>query len=64
MDTPSSTRHNTAATIVMWTALGVAVAALALWSLNVIEPPAVIMGGATAIIIILAAARHRNRADK
>ena len=46
------------------TALGVAVAALALWSLNIIEPPAVIMGGATAIIIILAAARHRNRADK
>jgi hypothetical protein len=58
----SNTGNSLAATVIMWAALGVAIAALLLWSLNVIGPPAGIMGGATAIIIMLGAGRYRKKA--
>ena len=64
MDTTSSTRHNVAATVVMLTALGIAVAALALWLLDAIEPPAGIIGGTAAIIVMMAAARRRKKTEQ
>jgi hypothetical protein len=64
VDSASKTGNRIATTVIMWTALGVAVAALALWFMNVIAPPAWIIGGATAIMVLLAAARHRKKADR
>ncbi len=60
MSSETKTGNYLAATVIMWAALGVAAAALALWFLKVIGPPAGIIGGATAVIVMLAAARHRK----
>jgi hypothetical protein len=62
MNSEAKTGNSIAATVIMWTALGVAVAALALWFLDVIGPPAGIIGGATAIIVLLGAGRYRKKA--
>lgn len=64
MGTTRSTKQHLAATVLMWTALGVAVAALTLWFLHVIGPPAGIIGGATAVIVMMGAGRYRKRADR
>ena len=61
METESNTGKSLTATVVMWTALGVAIVALLLWLLNVIGPPAGIIGGATAIVILLGAGRYRKK---
>lgn len=47
-----------AARIMVWVALGIAGAALALWAFDVIGPPSGIVAGAAAILVLLAAGRR------
>jgi len=52
-----------AASVIMWTACGVAATALLLWSLDAIKPPAAVLAGAASVMVLLVAARRKNRAS-
>lgn len=49
-----------AATLVRWSAVGVAVTATVLWLMDAIKAPVGIFAGAAAILVILASGRHRR----
>jgi hypothetical protein len=57
----SGTKEKYGIGFIMGIAIGVAVTALILWFLEIIEPPIGILAGATAVGVILAVGRYKKR---
>jgi hypothetical protein len=61
MDVRNEDTRPAAASLIMWIATAIAVAAVILWLTGFIAPPAGIAAGAAAIIVILASAGRLRR---